>query len=70
MRRLVEAKLFCCWILIGGAKREDALQLGLEHVGVKVNVRFWRDLWGLVGREIQCVESLTGYLATLQEKTA
>jgi 2,5-diamino-6-(ribosylamino)-4(3H)-pyrimidinone 5'-phosphate reductase len=53
-----------------GKEGTRRLQIGLERAAVKVNVRFWRDLWGLVGREIQCVESLTGYLSTLQEKTA
>jgi 2,5-diamino-6-(ribosylamino)-4(3H)-pyrimidinone 5'-phosphate reductase len=53
-----------------GKEGTRRLQLGLERAAVKVNVLFWRDLWGLVGREIQCVESLTAYLVTLQEKTA
>ncbi len=48
-----------------GTKR---LQESLERAKIKVNVRFWRELWGLVGREIQCVESLTSYLSTLREK--
>ena len=48
-----------------GTKR---LQESLERGEIKVNVKFWRELSGLVGREIQCIESLTSYLRTLQEK--
>lgn len=50
-----------------GTKR---LQLSLERARVKANVQFWRELWGLVGREIQCVEGLPSYLDTLSRKTA
>jgi 5S rRNA maturation endonuclease (ribonuclease M5) len=50
-----------------GTKR---LQLNLERARIKVNVRFWRELHGLVGREVQCIESLPAYLATAQEKSA
>lgn len=50
-----------------GTKR---LQLNLERARIKVNVRFWRELHGLVGREIQCIESLPAYLVTEQEKSA
>jgi 5S rRNA maturation endonuclease (ribonuclease M5) len=49
-----------------GTKR---LQESLERGKIRVNVRFWRELRGLVGREIQCIESLTSYLRTLKEKT-
>ena len=49
-----------------GTKR---LQESLERGKIKVNLRFWRELRGLVGREIQCIESLTSYLRTLKEKT-
>ena len=49
-----------------GTKR---LQESLERGKFRVNVRFWRELRGLVGREIQCIESLTSYLRTLKEKT-
>jgi 2,5-diamino-6-(ribosylamino)-4(3H)-pyrimidinone 5'-phosphate reductase len=45
------------------------LQRDLERSKIKANVLFWCDLRGLVGREMQCIESLTSYLSTLQEKT-
>ena len=48
-----------------GTKR---LQENLERGKIKVNIQFWRELGGLVGREIQCIESLTAYLRSLQEK--
>jgi 5S rRNA maturation endonuclease (ribonuclease M5) len=52
-----------------GKEGTQRLQRNLESAKIKVNVMFWRELWALVGREIQCVESLTAYLSTLQEKT-
>ena len=45
------------------------LQRNLERSKIKINVLFWHDLRALVGREIQCIESLTSYLSTLQEQT-
>jgi 2,5-diamino-6-(ribosylamino)-4(3H)-pyrimidinone 5'-phosphate reductase len=48
-----------------GTKR---LKQDLEYVGVKPNDRFWFVLSSLVGREIQCIESLIGYLDTLRRK--
>ncbi len=50
-----------------GTKR---LQQNLERAKIKVNVRFWLDLQALVGREVQCVESLPSYLATTGRKAA
>jgi len=50
-----------------GTKR---MQQDLEHAKVKVNVRWWRELQGLVGREVQCIESLPSYIETLKAKTA
>ncbi len=48
-----------------GTKR---LQRNLERAKVKVNVLFWRELYGLVGHDVQCIESLPAYLATVQQK--
>jgi 5S rRNA maturation endonuclease (ribonuclease M5) len=45
------------------------LQVDLERSKIRVNVGFWRELKGLVGHEIQAIESLNSYLCTLQEKT-
>ena len=48
-----------------GTKR---LQESLERGKIKVNTKFWRELSGLMSREIQCIECLTSYLRNLQEK--
>ena len=50
-----------------GTKR---LQESLEHGKVRVNVKFWRELHSLVGREVSCIESLPSYIATIQQKIA
>ena len=52
---------------VEGTKR---LQESLEWGKVKVNCRFWRELHGLVGREVSCIESLPSYIATIKQKTA
>ncbi len=44
-----------------GTKR---LMGDLERARIKVNVRWWRELHGLVGHEVQCIESLPAYLET------
>lgn len=51
-----------------GKEGNERLQQNLERAKIKANTRFWRELQALVGREIQCIESLTSYLKTLQEK--
>ena len=51
-----------------GKEGTARLKLGLERAKVKADTGFWRELQALVGREIQCIESLPAYLATLQEK--
>lgn len=53
-----------------GKEGTRRMQQDLERVKIKVNVRFWRDLKGLVGHEVQCIESLPSYLATVQQKAA
>jgi 5S rRNA maturation endonuclease (ribonuclease M5) len=50
-----------------GTKR---LKQGLERAKIKPNVRFWRALSALAGKEIQCIESLTAYLDTLRAKVS
>lgn len=50
-----------------GTKR---LKQSLEHAKIKPNLSFWRSLSALLGREIQCIESLTAYLETLKKKAA
>ena len=48
-----------------GTKRLKQL---LERAGIKSNTKFWRRLSGLTGRDVQCVEGLTGYIRTLHAK--
>ena len=50
-----------------GTKR---LKQSLERAKIKPNIKFWRELSALVGKEIQCVESLTAYLNTLRTKVS
>ena len=48
-----------------GTKR---LKRSLERAKIKTNINFWFELSTLVGKEIQCIESLTTYLRTLRAK--
>ena len=48
-----------------GTKR---LRRSMERAKIKANIKFWRALSALVGKEIQCIESLTAYLRTLRQK--
>jgi 5S rRNA maturation endonuclease (ribonuclease M5) len=50
-----------------GTKR---LKQSLERAKIKPNTKFWRELSALVGKEIQCIESLTAYLDTLHAKVS
>jgi 5S rRNA maturation endonuclease (ribonuclease M5) len=52
---------------VEGTKR---LQDSLERGKVRMNVEFWRELHGLVGREVSCIESLPAYITTAQQKAA
>ncbi len=51
-----------------GREGTSRLVLELERLRIKANVTFWRELHGLVGRDIQCIESLPSYLETLKNK--
>jgi len=46
------------------------LKENLERSKIKPNLTFWRGLSALLGREIQCIESLTSYMQTLHQKTS
>jgi len=52
-----------------GREATKRLQFDLERLKIKVNLRFWFELRALVGREVQCIESLPNYLHTLRKKT-
>ncbi|HLN89810.1 MAG TPA: toprim domain-containing protein, partial [Candidatus Binatia bacterium] len=51
-----------------GREGTRRLQESLERGKIKVNTKFWRELSGLMSREIQCIESLTSCLRNLREK--
>jgi 5S rRNA maturation endonuclease (ribonuclease M5) len=51
-----------------GREGTRRLKQDLERAKIKPNVKFWRELSALLGREIQCIESLTAYMATLRIK--
>jgi 5S rRNA maturation endonuclease (ribonuclease M5) len=53
-----------------GKEGTRRLKQSLERAKIKPNMKFWRELSALVGKEIQCVESLTAYLRTLHTKIA
>ncbi len=52
-----------------GQEGTKCLQQNLERCKVKVNVRVWRELYGLIGRDVQCIESLPTYLVTSRQKS-
>jgi 5S rRNA maturation endonuclease (ribonuclease M5) len=52
-----------------GREGTSLLKQNLERLKVKPNLQFWSALSSLLAREIQCIESLTAYLETLQKKT-
>jgi 5S rRNA maturation endonuclease (ribonuclease M5) len=44
------------------------LKQNLERAKIKPNLRFWRALSALLGKEVQCIEGLTAYMETLRAK--
>jgi 5S rRNA maturation endonuclease (ribonuclease M5) len=53
-----------------GKEGTKHLRESLEREKIKVNVKFWRELHSLVGREVSCIESLPSYIATTKQKVA
>lgn len=51
-----------------GKQGTQQLKQNLEHAKIKPNITFWRALSALLGKEVQCIESLTAYMETLQDK--
>ncbi|MCW4053462.1 MAG: toprim domain-containing protein [Candidatus Bathyarchaeota archaeon] len=51
-----------------GKEGTKLLKQSLERAKIKNNTKLWRALSTSVGKEIQCVESLTAYLQTLNQK--
>ena len=52
-----------------GRQGTKLLKQHLEHAKIKPNITFWHELSALLGKEIQCIESLTAYMETLHTKT-
>ncbi len=52
-----------------GKQATSRLKQSLERTSIKTNSTFRRELMAFLGRDIQCVESLTSYMETLQHKT-
>jgi 5S rRNA maturation endonuclease (ribonuclease M5) len=52
-----------------GKEATKRLQLDLERLRIKPDLKLWKELKALVGHEIQCIESIPNYLRTLHEKT-
>jgi 5S rRNA maturation endonuclease (ribonuclease M5) len=51
-----------------GKEGTKLLKQYLERTKTKPNTKFWHELSALLGKEIQCVESLTAYMETLRKK--
>ena len=51
-----------------GKEGTKLLKQHLERAKIKPNITFWRELSALLGKEIQCVESLTAYMETLKSR--
>jgi len=52
-----------------GVEGTQRLHQDLERMRIKSDLTFWFKLHRLVGREINCIESLPSYLETTKEKT-
>lgn len=51
-----------------GREGTTRLKHSLERTKIKVNTRYWKELHAFVGRDIQCIESLSSYLSNLGQK--
>jgi 5S rRNA maturation endonuclease (ribonuclease M5) len=51
-----------------GKQATAHLKMGLECLKIKVNLTYWASFQALLGREIQCIEGLPSYMATLEQK--
>jgi 5S rRNA maturation endonuclease (ribonuclease M5) len=52
-----------------GKQGTNRLRHNLERAGIKVDLESWLMLLGTVGKDVQCVEGLAGYLESLKART-
>jgi 5S rRNA maturation endonuclease (ribonuclease M5) len=51
-----------------GKEGTKLLKQNLERAKIKPNVKFWRALLAMIGKDVQSVESLNAYIETLRSK--
>jgi 2,5-diamino-6-(ribosylamino)-4(3H)-pyrimidinone 5'-phosphate reductase len=51
-----------------GKEWTKSLKQHLEKSKIKLNLQFWNELYGLVGKEVKDVEGLATYMETLKRK--
>lgn len=51
-----------------GKEATKCLQKNLEHLKIRYNLTFWRELYTLTSKELQYIESLPVYLCNLNKK--
>jgi len=51
-----------------GKELTKNLEKHFERMGIGVNLKFWRELLGLLGKELKDVEGLATYIETLKKK--
>ena len=52
-----------------GIEGTECLKKHFESAKIKTNLRFWRALSALVGKDLQCIEGLIAYMETLSART-
>jgi len=51
-----------------GKQATAHLKENLERLKIKPNLAFWLSLQKILGRELQCIEGLPSYIATMEQK--
>ncbi len=53
-----------------GREATKHIKQHLERAKIMPELKFWRDLYALLSHDVQSIEGLTSYMATLRAKTA
>jgi len=53
-----------------GKEWTDRLKQDFERVGTKPNLTFWKQLFGILGKDVKDVEGLVAYTQTLKKKAS